>query len=313
MLKEIAKTIIVSDDIKLDNCIKSILSNRAILSRIIGGVVDECKGMTFDEIDKIIEGPIDIGTVPVEPGYDKIEGNTQEDAVLNEGKVVYDIRTFIRIPSRKTIGIKILINVEAQKDEYPGYDICERAIFYCCRMISSQLEREFSVNNKDAKKYSNIKKVYSIWICPETSQKRANTITKYSIHKDMLEGVSVDNDRYDLMTAVIINLSKKNDYEDCQNYLIKMLTVLFDEKKDAAEKINELEEKYNLPMTDGLESEVMEMCTYTNHVMEKGQAEGQAKIINNMLSKGLSIEEISNLTGTDIDFIRKVAEKLEIE
>ena len=46
--------------------------------------------------------------------------------------------------------------------------------------------------------------------------------------------------------------------------LIKMLTVLFDEKKDAAEKINELEEKYNL-------------------------------------------------TGTDIDFIRKVAEKLEIE
>ena len=66
-------------------------------------------------------------------------------------------------------------------------------------------------------------------------------------------------------------------------------------------------------MTDGLESEVMEMCTYTNHVMEKGQAEGQAKIINNMLSKGLSIEEISNLTGTDIDFVRKVAEKLEIE
>ena len=103
-------------------------------------------------------------------------------------------------------------------------------------MISSQLEREFSVNNKDAKKYSNIKKVYPIWICPETSQKRANTITKYSISKEMLEGISVDNDRYDLMTAVIINLSKKNDYGDCQNYLIKMLTVLFDETMDAMEK-----------------------------------------------------------------------------
>ena len=39
---------------------------------------------------------------------------------------------------------KILIDVEAQKDEYTGYDLPIRGIFYCSRMISSQLGQEFN-------------------------------------------------------------------------------------------------------------------------------------------------------------------------
>ena len=40
--------------------------------------------------------------------------------------------------SGKLAYIKLLVNVEAQNDDKPGYDISLRALFYCCRMISAQ-------------------------------------------------------------------------------------------------------------------------------------------------------------------------------
>lgn len=41
-----------------------------------------------------------------------------------EGKVTFDIRTFIRIPmSDDSVGVKILVDLEAQKEESPRYDI----------------------------------------------------------------------------------------------------------------------------------------------------------------------------------------------
>ena len=282
-----AKTLIAtdSDDVKLDKTIKKILSNKPILTRIIAEVVDECKGMSFDEIERSIEGPIDIEKIPLDPGLTNmvIEGNTQEDFVPNEGMIVYDIRTYLRVPSNEVVTIKILIDVEAQKDEHPGYDIQTRAVFYCCRMISSKLDKEFTVHTDDPKKYDNIKNVYSIWICPETSQKRANTIAKYSMQKEMLVGKSVDDCRYDLMTAIIINLSKTHNCEDCDNELIRMLTYLFDETKDADEKIDNLKNNYNIPINTELETEVEKMCTYTEKIKTESKEEGIAKGENDLV------------------------------
>ena len=55
---------------------------------------------------------------------------------------------------------QIIINVEAQKEEPRKYKIVNRAIFYICRIVSSQKGRDF-VNSE----YDNMKRVYSIWIC----------------------------------------------------------------------------------------------------------------------------------------------------
>ena len=68
--------------------------------------------------------------------------------------------------------------MEEQNEDKTGYDISMRTLFYCCRMISSQQGVEFSTDAEDPVKYGNIKKVYSIWICAETAEKRANSIVK---------------------------------------------------------------------------------------------------------------------------------------
>ncbi|OUP84952.1 hypothetical protein B5F07_06840 [Lachnoclostridium sp. An169] len=49
--------------------------------------------------------------------------------------------------------IKLIINVEAQKDFHPGYSLMTRGIFYGARMISAQKGTEFKErqpSDKDA-------------------------------------------------------------------------------------------------------------------------------------------------------------------
>lgn len=52
------------------------------------------------------------------------------------------------------------INIEAQKSFYPGYDLVTRAIVYPTRLISQQMDIEYTADN-----YDGVKKVYSIWLC----------------------------------------------------------------------------------------------------------------------------------------------------
>ena len=51
-----------------------------------------------------------------------------------------------------------------------------------------------------------------------------------------------------------------------------------------------------------------------NEGIEEGKAEGKAEsvteIITRMLSKGVSVEEIADLTGADIAFVKEVAAKV---
>ena len=56
-------------------------------------------------------------------GYQKKIGNgTTEDASIYEGRVTYDIRFCAKAPASKE-KIRLIINIEAQNDFYPGYSI----------------------------------------------------------------------------------------------------------------------------------------------------------------------------------------------
>lgn len=306
-------------DIKYDRSIKNILAYKPILSRIFKETVVECKDMSYEEIEKCIEGEIEIDIVGLNPGTTnvvKIEGRTQEDTAYGEGKVTFDIRTVIRIPKTDNmIGVKLLVDVEAQKDDTPGYDISERAIYYCARMLSAQLGSEFTNTSVDKVKYGNLKKVYSIWICMETSQKRANTIERYNIQKQVFpkekDGVS---SRYDLMEAVIVNISAKHDDEDSESELIQMLTDLFDENLSAREKVDTLKSRYGVPTTCELEEEVAGMTVFATNLIEKGLEQGleqglkkglkkgRTEAIERMIKKGYPKEDILDLGYTESEY-----------
>lgn len=280
ILNELGETIVSTPEekTKLDNYVKNIMAFKPILARIFKETVAECIEMSYDEIERCIEGSIDISVIGLDPGMtnpQKIEGGQQEDTVNGEGKITYDIRTVLRIP-KESVGVKLLIDVEMQKDDTPGYEIVERAIFYCSRMISAQLSTEFTNKTTDKIKYSNIKKVYSIWICTEAPDIRANTIERYTIHREQYPyeikaGESIP--RYDLMEAIIVNVSK-NHKKDTDSKLLSMLTDLFNENIDGKSKVKLLKENYGIPTTVKIEREVLEMTMYTANIYRKGEEHG---------------------------------------
>lgn len=156
--------------IQYDARCKKVLSNKYVLSWIMQGTMEEYFNLSRDIIYQCIEKEPDIGNLCVEHGKganekvkeystrEKIEGLNTEDIDAVEGEITYDIRFAAFVPKDKGRS-KILVDVEAQKDFYPGYPVISRGIYYGARMLSSQNGIEFDVPD-----YGDIKKVYSIWI-----------------------------------------------------------------------------------------------------------------------------------------------------
>ena len=146
-----------------DAACKRLLANKIILAWIMKSCLEEYKTHSIHEIaEKYIEGVPQIAEVAVNPDEEtrncgeQIWGVKNEDSTIQEGTITYDIRFLAIVPGTGEM-IRLMINVEAQNDFYPGYPIIKRALYYCSRMISSQYGREFTGPH-----YEKIKKVYSI-------------------------------------------------------------------------------------------------------------------------------------------------------
>ena len=163
-LTEFGKTIMATDPdkLRLDQAVKNILAYKPLLARIFKEVVAECRDMEVEEIERCIEGEVLISKVYVDGGLtnagERIDGLNTESYLNAEGLDRFDIRTYLRLPgSQKPEHVKLLINVEAQNEDKPGYDISLRALFYCCRMISAHQRVEFSTDTEDPIRHEKVK------------------------------------------------------------------------------------------------------------------------------------------------------------
>ena len=256
------------EKIKYDSEVKKVLSNKHILAWILKGTVAEFKDAPIHEIIGCIEGEPEVTTIPVQPGKtnkkpEAIIGLPTEDKVPNEGGITFDIRFFVRTLYGERV--KMIINVEAQKKYHAGYDLVTRAIFYCARMISAQKDTEFTGEDFDS-----IKKVYSIWICMDTTRAATNTITEYKITRQALHGEDPTEHRYDLMTVVMVCLGDRSNNDG--TVLHEMLSVLLSEEICPQKKVEMLNQEYSIPITKG---EVEYMCNLSDLIEEKGMEKGK--------------------------------------
>ncbi|SEA04271.1 hypothetical protein SAMN05216349_10412 [Oribacterium sp. KHPX15] len=149
-------------------------------------------------------------------------------------------------------------------------------------MISAQQGVEFTTDSDDPVKYGNIKKVYSIWLCTEAAKTRANSIEIYDINRRFLYGSNSDSPRYDILNAIIIYISEKHDSEKAENGLIRMLTYLFDEHVNVADKVRNLKSVYGLNVTKEVESEVTDLCSYADAIENKGIEKGLKALVHSL-------------------------------
>ncbi len=186
---------IVADKAKYDQCAKKLLSYKAIDAWILKSCVAEFADSDVEYISRYcLPGNAELSEHAVHQDQlnkgQRMDGNTQvtkmntESGSILEGTVYYDVR-FNAILPHTDEPISLIINLEIQTDDKPGYELVTRGTYYCARMISEQHGAVFTGEH-----YESIQKVYSIWICPSTAECRKNSMFRYHTVEEPLIGNS---------------------------------------------------------------------------------------------------------------------------
>ena len=293
------------DKIRYDAACRNVLADKHILAWILKGTLTEYKNNTIEEILKCIEPP-EVGNVRVEDtnAPERVVGISDSDKNLFEGDILYDIR--FSASTKDTLS-NLIINIEEQNDFYPGYPILKRATYYCGRMISAQNGTIFSGQD-----YGKLRKVVSIWICPNPPKKQEYTILRYATKEEQVIGESKRPvSEYDLTSIVLINLG--NPMERKEKDVLRLLSVLLSTEIEPKNKKGILEDSFKIPMTVEMTEEAGIMCNLSDSIekrgIERGIEKGKSEVILELLNANQSLELISKVTKFSKEKIAEIAFK----
>ena len=234
-----------------------------------------------------------------------LRGENTEDNTLEEGTVRYDLLVSASMPGEEG-KLGLLINLEAQNAFYPGYPLIRRAIYYCCRLISSQHGVEFSKGE-----YGKLKKVYSIWLCTNPPERIENTMTRYVIEEVCVRGQGrMKQKDYGLLCVVMVYLGK--DILECKGNhgrFFGFLNLLFSPVLTGREKTEILKKEYDFALDEEEEREVEEMCNLSQGILQEGIRQGKEdmkkQIARNLFQKGMSVEDITEAVLAEKELVEK--------
>ena len=233
----IKKTVRASDkDAQYDEKAKKLLGHKIILAYILVNTIEEFREMNPKEVVNYIEGEPYISVIPVDSGMtngkkkagdnprkeledtkttEQVSRLNTENSEINEGMIRFDIIFYVRMKDGLT---QIIINVEAQKEEPRKYKIVNRAIFYICRIVSSQKGRDF-VNSE----YDDMKRVYSIWICMNMKE---HSLSHIHLEEQQIIGSHKWKGDLDLLNIIIIGIAKNLPEKEEKYELHRLLSAL---------------------------------------------------------------------------------------
>ena len=288
------------DKAQYDENAKRLLGNKSILAHILTSTVEEFRDMNPADVEGYIEGEPCISSVPIEPGLTNIKqggkrlaGLNSESADVNEGVVRFDIVFYVRLKDGVS---QIIINIEAQKDAPSGYSILNRGIFYACRLISSQKERDFVNTN-----YDDIKRVYTICICMNMPE---NSLDYYQLANRKTLGSRTWEGKQDMINIVLIGLAKDLPVHDEKYELHRLLVALMSKQLTTSEKLNIIEKEYKIQVNDTLRKDVSVMCNLSQGIVD----ETLEKVILNMHRLGYTSEQIAKAVEMSKEEVEKIIE-----
>ncbi len=253
-----------------DTSVNKFLANKIILAWILKECTDEFKDIPVDIIAKkcIIGNPEISVTAVDQDETDRednkatdIEGLNTEEASVNEGKIYYDIR-FRAKTTDGSQAIYMIVNIEAQKDDNPGYPLIKRSVYYACRLISAQKGKVFTGSH-----YEKIQKVYSIWIEMNPAKINMNTITKYRIMEENVIGNrKAKSEHYNLINIVMIGLGEKNSIKE--KSILRLLNIALNKESTKPEVDSVLKNEFGISYHGTLGKELNTMCNLGEGIAE---------------------------------------------
>lgn len=295
---------------------KKLLSQKLILAHILKGTTQEFATMELKEIVSCIEGEPKVSSVRVEPGKTNasyrpnIRGSNTEQEDQGEGKIYFDILFYVRMKDGLS---RMIINIEAQQKEKPGYPLIHRAIFYGCRMISSQKERDFVKSN-----YGDMNKTYSIWICFNLEE---NCMNRLHMVNTPIFGTHRWEGDEKLLNIILVGISKNLTEETLnktKSELHFLLGTIFSGQLTGTEKIRLLSKKEGIIAEKGLREELTKMFNFSDVIEERGIEKGIEKgketalfeLVKKKYTKGQSVEKIAEDLEEVPEVIRQIIQKI---
>lgn len=213
---DMANAVIAAEnDPKSDIASKMVLAYKPILARILKPNIPEYLPLTYNEIESLIEGKLEV-RLPTDDEVDedlKILGDTQEVTYLPAGKTVYDLRFHCALPedpenSRKVL--EIIVNLEAQKDINKKYRVEARMMNNASGLIVLQKGTDYT--NSD---YQDLRKAYSIWIVTDPSASFGGV--RFPVTPEILFGAPREPKGYDLIEGIILYIGRESNIseEEC--------------------------------------------------------------------------------------------------
>ena len=303
---------------RYDECAKKLLTYKAIVAWILKSCTKEFSQYSVRFIcNNCLRDDIEVSSRAVhqeQPDRDEmLNGNEQISSLNSEANsikdqtVYYDIRFKAYIPGNGE-PLQMIINLEIQLNDTPGYPLVTRGFYYCARMISEQYGTVFTGEH-----YEKLQKVYSIWICPDPAKKRRNGIFRYHTVQDPVWGKAYETpDNYDLMEVVIVNLGDADKESDLE--ILDLLNTLFSLSVSSEIKKKRLQEDFGIAMTEEFESEVQDMCNLGKALVEQGIEQGieqkNLDLAKMMLKDKEPIDKIVKYTGFATDKLEEMARSM---
>lgn len=287
----------LSNESQYDTAAKEILKDKILLSNILQPLLPELRSYNCEDVVKFLSEP-KIASVPLE-FTPKIDDKANESKIPNEGSVFFDIVFDLHIPAEKD-PIKIIIDIEAQKNPHPGYDLVTRGFFYCARLVSSQLNRDFVIP-----KYNQISKTYSIWICMNEGIKNANTITRYHIDKTPILGNYEGEERYDLMEVIMIRIG---NIPSRQKGVAQLLSIIYSKYLSIDEKTELLKGNYDLHISQSSKEVIGKMSNLGEGIREQDKLDDIIILMDYLKCPFEKAAEILRVPKDNIDYMRTLYE-----
>lgn len=214
-----------------------------------------------------------------------------------------DLNRFTLVTPKPANGVRLQATLDNQNPTgLPVGAVSKRGIYYGAREISEQL----GILTKTTD-YSDIEKVYSIWICSEEKmpKKLQNTMSRYYIKKeDVIGHTEEPKEDYDLMEVILIREGEEPLKEGVFDYLNSLTHADLERTK----KYSDIE------WSEALNEEAKRMPGFADTLIKKteieskaeGKAEKTVEVVRNMQKEGFSPEMIAKIVQKSVATVKSM-------
>ena len=307
--------ILSDDNASYDQTAKHFLAKKRLLAFIIQHLIPEFQQVSRKAIEeKYILGTPLVSEVPVNPGEtnqpnnSSIRGFAQEHSDEGEGKITFDILFYAKLPQGGKV-VKFIINLEAQKAMPKDYPLLKRVMFYGCRLVSSQKERDFEHSD-----YGKICKVYTIWLCFTPPEGYGSGINFYSMGEKHVRGNYHElPENYQLLNAVVVYVGDHSTGDK----LLNLLRLIFKQELSGQEKRQLLEQKYDMQLTSNMGKELDSMCNLSEGIYERGEVNGRdlekQSTVERLIRKGWDLTDTADATDWSVEQIKSFLKRKKLQ